>query len=102
MSSYTKTVAQWNKDHPAPTREEIERRIKERSTRQAYRAHGEYYLDHTRPEFKGVFAGWPDSQYSDGVSSSAYAEAIKGRMEQYTGNPRRFFDNIVENRDKSK
>ena len=50
MSSYEKTVNQWRKTHPPKTREEIEREVKEKATRQLYRESDEYYLD---PNKKG-------------------------------------------------
>jgi|TARA_Y100000589_G_C26967149_1_gene553086 hypothetical protein len=100
MSSYDKTVAQWRKDHPPKTREEVEAEVKERATQQLYRANGEFYLDPKHSDFKNLFKDWPSSGYSSAISSSDYERCFAHRMDEFKTNKKQFFDNIIDKREK--
>ena len=98
MSSYEKTVNQWRKTHPPKTREEIEREVKEKATRQLYRESDEYYLDPNKKEHKELFKNWPTNELSSSISLDDYARSMKGQMEKYSDNQTGFFKTIIDKR----
>ena len=98
MSSYDKTVAQWRKDNPPKTFEEIEREAKEKATQKLYNANNEYYLDSSKPEFKNLFKDWPSNDYSTSVSSDDYEQALKKQMANFKNDKSKFFDRIITKR----
>ena len=98
MSSYDKTVAQWKKDNPPKTFEEIEREAKEKATQKLYNANDEYYLDSSKPEFKELFKNWPRNDYSTSVSSEDYEQALKKQIIDFKNDKTRFFYKITNKR----
>lgn len=97
MSSYKKTVEQWNKNH-ALTLEDVQRIAKEKATNRIYKENGEFYLEPR--QYQEIFKKWPEYEHNSEVSYCEYEAAVKKRIEEYSKDKKKFYNTIVESRHK--
>ena len=96
MSSYEKTAAQWYKNNPPKTYQEIERDVKNMVTQTLYEANGEYYLDPNKPEFNELFKKWPIYNYSSSITIDDYEQAFKRQIVAFKNDKTRFFEKNIK------